>query len=113
MEVIRYNGGAVLIKIIAGDGHCLFSAIPHQLYKTDIRSEEHNRRIWETRGQIAEYIKHNLQSFHNILIASINEPEATVSGSTEQEQIQSFLHNLQTTREWGGTETVIAAAELF
>lgn len=37
MEQMRYNDGVVLVRVIPGDGHCLFAALVNQYHKYDIR----------------------------------------------------------------------------
>lgn len=113
MEVMQYDGGAVLVRVTERDGHCLFSAIVNQMHHTDVRSREHYREIWETRRLVVEHITKNMQAFHDILMAHITDPDIIIPGNTEAEKINAFLRNLATTAEWGGVETIIAASQMW
>lgn len=112
MEVMRYNDGAILVRLMERDGHCLFSAIVSQLYGTNGQSEEHYNLMWDLRRTVVTHIRQHQERFREILETQIMDPEIIVPGDSLEEKIGFFLSRLETTNEWGGTETIIAVTEI-
>lgn len=101
-----------MVKKIPGDGHCLFSAIIHQFYRDDIKSDAHKQKITELRRQVVGHIKDNYEEYHASLMDTVADLDHL--GPMENEmRITEFLQRLEITNEWGGQETIAASAVLF
>lgn len=57
----------VKIARIEKNGNCLFSAIVHQLYKTDLKSKNHAVLTSQTRADVCSFISKNRQLFKSDL----------------------------------------------
>ncbi|KAL1400304.1 hypothetical protein pipiens_007547 [Culex pipiens pipiens] len=111
MEPIKYNGGYVLVRKIKGDGHCLFAAIVCQFHGTQETDAGHIQRIMELRNQVVVYIRSHMEDFRMSLEDTIRDNR--YPGADTEEQIDNFLERLATTNEWGGQESISAAAHIL
>lgn len=57
MEHVPANILPADYAVIAGDGHCLFATIVHQLDNVIINSSQHNDSTHELRQEVVEYLK--------------------------------------------------------
>lgn len=107
-----YNDGTVMVKKMPGDGHCLFSAILHQLYHQEVGTEEHQTKVMELRQRIVEHIKLNIEDYRASIADTIAGLTHLGRGDSES-RIQTFLQKLAETNEWGGQETIAASSRIF
>ncbi|XP_062542417.1 uncharacterized protein LOC134210380 [Armigeres subalbatus] len=94
------------------DGHCLFSALVCQFYHSDPGEAEHSNKVMELRRQVVEYIKNNMEDFRETL----NDTASTLdhlNGYDVESKIEDFLTRLSESNEWGGAETISAAANIM
>ncbi|XP_055543270.1 deubiquitinase OTUD6B-like [Wyeomyia smithii] len=111
MEQMRYDDGAMLVRRIPGDGHCLFAALTAQYYGLEVGSREHTAKVWQLRKQVVRHIRDNLEEFRISLEDTTSEMHNL--GNNTEEKIDSFLRRLEGTNLWGGQETIAAAASIF
>lgn len=111
MEVVHYDGGAVLVTVMPGDGHCLFSSLICQYHRTSCDAPGHLPRVWDLRRMVVDYIRQHLQEYWYSLLDTVQ--LINVRGQSEAERVEAFLQRLETTAEWGGHETISAAAVIY
>lgn len=64
-ETIAVAEGAAEIAVMPGDGHCLFSALLHQLGKSNPSHPDHLDKVMHLRIKVANFIKVKLQEPDN------------------------------------------------
>lgn len=101
----------MLVRKIKGDGHCLFAAIVCQFFGTQETDAGHTQRIMELRNQVVVYIRSHMEDFRMSLEDTIRDNR--YPGADTEEQINNFLERLATTNEWGGQESISAAAHIL
>lgn len=111
MEHMRYDRGFVTVKRMPSDGHCLFSALICQFYKTECDDPAHPQRVTELRKQVVAYIKSNMENFRESLMDTVGVRDYL--GHDADTRVQEFLRRLEESNEWGGEESVAAAANIF
>lgn len=112
MEHVYYDGGVVLVKRVPQDGHCLFSSIVHQHYKEELGTEEHYRKVMELRKKVVEHIGRNYDEFYESLADTVENMNHLGPANIES-RIPLFLQRLKETNEWGGQESIAAAAQIL
>lgn len=112
MEQMKYNEGVVLVRVIPGDGHCLFAALVNQYHRYDIREQCHADEIINLRRTVVNHIRNNDDRYQPCLRQLITEAGLSRGKDTER-AIQEFLHRLEHEREWGGEESIAATSEVF
>lgn len=99
------------------DGDCLFSAIAHQLYKTDLKSDEHLQKKKTLRTEVVTFIKNNYSKFEFDLKGRVYERFGKVKKADLGTKIGFFLndkqHGLNADTVWGGNETLLAVRMMF
>lgn len=95
MEQMRYNNGVVLVRVIPGDGNCLFAALVNQYYKYDIRDARHGDEIAKLRRIVVQHIRSNADRYMPCLLQTINEMGIIRNNKNEDQAIQDFLHRLE------------------
>ncbi|XP_055527313.1 uncharacterized protein LOC129719926 [Wyeomyia smithii] len=108
MEIMRYNGGAVSVRVIPGDGHCLFAALVHQYHRMEINSKEHRDATLDIRKRIENHIRENLERYAPSLTYA-----AGLDYGDANQGLSDFLSRLGNGKEWGGEESITAMTEIY
>nr|XP_029734550.1 uncharacterized protein LOC115269889 [Aedes albopictus] len=111
MEHMRYDRGFVTVKRMPSDGHCLFSALIFQFTKQNVMIQHIPRRVTELHKQVVAYIKSNMENFRESLMDTVGVRDYL--GHDADTRVQEFLRRLEESNEWGGEESVAAAANIF
>lgn len=90
------------------DGNCIFSAMVHQLYKTNINSENHSILTNKMRANIISFITNNIPLFKTELETRIYAIIEKKGIQNMDEEIQKFLEVLSKDGIWGGAESLKA-----
>ncbi|XP_055523232.1 deubiquitinase OTUD6B-like [Wyeomyia smithii] len=112
MEYMDYDEGVILVRRMPGDGHCLFSALVHQHFKSEVGSVEHYENVRNLRRRIVEHIRSNIENFRASLVDTVEEMSHLRHTSVEG-KIEEFLRNIAESNEWGGQETIAPAATIL
>lgn len=112
MERMNFNEGVVMVRIIPGDGHCLFASLVNQYHDYDINDDQHREEISCLRRLIVNHIRNNDQRYQPCLVQTIIEEGWNRDGAIDQ-AVEEFLYRLEHGREWGGEESIAAASEIL
>lgn len=100
------------MKKMPSDGHCLFSAITHQVHGTIVGSQDHYSRIAVLRNNIVDHIEDNFNEYWESLRDTVSTLRHLENGCIE-ERVNTLLRRLRETNEWGGQESIAAAASIL
>lgn len=112
METVKNDSGAILVRRIPGDGHCLFAALVNQFYGFPLESTEHSQAVRQLRSDVADYLREDLERFTPGIIYAIQE-ESRKDIVVHEGLIREFLEKLEKGNMWGGEETIVAVSELW
>lgn len=112
METVKYDAGVILVRRIAGDGHCLFGALVNQFHGFPIESPEHAQGIRQLRREVVQHMKRNRERFEPGIIYAIQE-EARRNLNVQEKHIIEFFEKLEFGDLWGGEETIVAVSEIW
>lgn len=96
LDLILKNNN-LQIKQILPDGNCLFNSIIHQFHQNNIQLDLDCKKL---RQKVAEHIKLNKQNFFPFL-------------SLNDDQFDSYVHNIANTALWGGQIEIQAISNLY
>lgn len=111
MEHMKYEGGFVLVRRMPSDGHCLFSALVCQFYRSGCDDPNHLQKVMELRRQVALHIRNNMETFRVSLADTVNMLGHT--GQDVESRIEALLKRIEESNEWGGQESIAAAANIL
>lgn len=112
MEHMIYDEGSVLVRRMPGDGHCLFSALVYQQFNSEVGSAEHYEKVMNLRRRVVDHIRNNMDNFRASLADTVEEMRHLGHASVE-DKMEEFLQRIAESNEWGGQETIAAAAFIF
>ncbi len=95
------------------DGKCMTYALMHQLQPESLSCpEKFKEESDRLRKDAVSYIKRNLSDFKTTILMSVQESTLEYRQKTPKGKIDGFLRNLETGKEWGGYETLVACSKL-
>lgn len=107
---------SVTVAQIDGNGDCLYAAICHQLFHSQIGSESHIEQTANLRKSVVDYIlkPENYPSFEFILQDRVYEMKkcGTIENITNECKIYARLV-LSRSGQWAGNETIKAVGEMY
>lgn len=98
---------------IARDGNCLFSAIIHQLFQTNLKKETHKIMTDELRSTVATYIDKNFSSFKNELQGRVYDNFSNKPIEDMDTECRKIVSNLSGKGYFGGIETLKAVTLIY
>lgn len=101
-----------MVRLIPGDGHCLFASLVNQYYGYELDDQRHGEGIISLRRMIVEHIKQNADKYQPCLRQTVAEEGWNRNIGTDQ-AVEEFLNRLESGREWGGEESISAASEIL
>lgn len=116
--VVNIDNQSASVKVveIRGDGNCLFGSLVAQLNDDHINTSEFDSRVEKLRQNVVDYIRNNKDRFQHVIKGRIlyEADEAAQKSDNINEKIDYFIENkLNRNNYWGGTETIVAASEMF
>ena len=126
-ETVQVYGGKVRAFKIPSDGHCLFSALLHQLHLHGLGGSlpgapNHAHQVAELRRRVVQYIQDRLgaqrlewEECLDVIVEDMPDMYPSLNEAGEpvplEQRVESFLADLAGSA-WGGDETLRAFAEL-
>lgn len=109
----------ITVSQIDGNGHCLFSALYHQLFQMKINSRAHRNGVKKLRKEVVEHILNptNYPTFEFQLkdrVYEMNEGRSKSKKVTDMEsKCKTFVKNNLSANAWGGAETIRAVSDMY
>lgn len=110
MEPVLLDEGFCLVYATARNGHCMFSAFAHQIFRFDIDSDLHEAMIMALREMTVEHITRCVVAGD---VRYLHALSLRVDDAGLDVTFDSFLDILAKTNVWGGDESLLALSEIF
>ena len=111
IDYVRCDNLTYPVQRMPSDGHCLFSALVHQMYGHDIESPAHTAAVWSLRQEVVTHIHEHLSSYWFSLLETTN--SLGLAEDVQLRRIHEFLIRMRDDREWGGEETMLAVTRMY
>lgn len=98
---------------IPGDGNCMYGAIAHQMFKTDINSDKQKEMAAEMRAKVVSHINENRSEFEFDLKRHVYDSKGNQTIVDVPGECDKLLLKLAKDKEWGGVETLKAVISMF
>ena len=117
---VQVHDGAVTAARITGDGHCLFSALLHQLHGSLQEGRAHSAQVAALRRRVVQYVRTQLagpdaESWIEMLRDNVNaQANAYPPDQDDADDAVRIFNYLEALllNEWGASETLRAVAEM-
>lgn len=96
------------IALIEKNGNCLFTAIAHQIFGAQLKSDELDYQSKEPRADVVAFIKANMSLFKWYMLGSIYAKNPTEEIKDQNKACERYLLKLSKDRYWAGMEAVRA-----
>lgn len=119
IEITAGNVSNIVVRPIPADGNCLFGAIVHQYYRSEVGQDIYIKQVGDLRQQVVSHIKSNLKRFERELYGRLykqREGKVEKLGKIQniEKQCNEFLDEyLSKDHHWGGAEANAAVSELL
>lgn len=110
---IESNTSTLLVEMIYGDGHCLFRAIAHQLFRGILGTDEQDKATLKLRSDVVSYIKEHYSEFVWELRGAVYDKFDVVPRGEMDDKCRDYLNEYLANCGWGGSETLKAVSEMY
>lgn len=114
-SIVKFDGGSCVALKTRPDGSCMFSAMTHQLFGSDIDSVQHMDHTTLLRRQVVDFLRcnRNTNRFQALLQIRMAESYPSLKPPYSDTAYDTLLDHLLRPYTWGGTECFTASSELF
>lgn len=111
--VISIKGQCANVKVARtkGDGHCLYRALAHQLFREEMHSLQQDQTVTKLRRDVIAYIRENAQKFeYELKNIAFDRKENDENFNLNDECAKVLKDHFSNEFFWGGQETIKAVA---